>query len=142
LDEWRTQDFNYKYKNMHILPLSVIFKTIEKEEYNEYELKLIDKYNLLLKEYDFEKKTIILRKQFSSKFGKIPADGPSKGEYFKNIHELMSDNVNQRLVNFILSDKSYHFNKLSSIYQKKSFKEIAREYANIEISLDTLKLEK
>lgn len=140
LDEWRTQDFEYKYNNMHLLPLSVIFKMLEKEEHNEYELKLIDKFNSLLKEYDFEEKTTLLRKQFLSKFGKLPDDGPSKGEYFKNIHALMEDNVNQRLVNFILSGKSYNFNKLSSLYQKKSLEEISIQYASIYNWLNTLKL--
>lgn len=142
LDEWKTQDFNRKYKNLHQLPLNKIFRTLDKDEHNIYEVKLIEKFKLLVKQYDFEEKTKFLRQQFMHIFGEVPADGSKKGKYFKKIHALLDSNVSERLVNFILSGKSYQFSKLSSIYQKKTLEDIIKDYLKIDKWLKTLKPKK
>mgnify|MGYP002640762724 CR=1 FL=1 len=142
LGEWKTQEFNRKYKDLHLLPLSTIFRTLDKDKHNAYELKLIEKFHLLVKQYDFEEKTRLLKRQFIYKFAEVPADGSKKGKYFKNIHTLLDSDLNERLVNFILSGKSYHFNKISSLYQKKSLEDIASDYLKIEKWLNNTKVKK
>lgn len=136
--EWREQEYLSQLERVKSTPLHEITKLVKKEQADEYDIRLLNRFHLLVDESGLASQFDMMRKNLCLKFGELPPSGAMRGDYVKSIRSHFTSIQQQRLIGILLSDAPFKLDKLMTVFQKSSLEEVASAYASVEAWLHKL----
>ena len=130
--EWREQEYLSQLERVKSTPLHEITKLVQKEQADEYDVHLLNRFHLLVDELGRASQFELMRKNLFLKFGELPPSGIMRGDYVKSIRSHFASSQQQKLIGMLLSDAPFKLDKLMTVFQKSSLEELTSVYASVE----------